>query len=836
MGFKARSRNPGDVLPPTLPTNVLATVTGAGVVTVTWDASTDISGVKEYRVARIGGSTQTIPNTAPRTASFSGLAANTSYTFTVQAVDNVGNVSSIVSTAPILISSGMVWTIPDGYRIDMTQGGSYPIDQYVSVPQGINETYALLSGPTGMAIEAATGLLTVTGAVAATADGFEYDALIEVDDNVVVAGSLATIAVSGTGPWTTGHGFPPAAAADITSTSSVQVDVKNRWADGSVKFAIISGRDTGSIVLKAGSQGGGTPVSIADVLGTSFDATVNLDVGGTVYSASARTLLQGTVQKWLEGPLVTEWVVRDAAKNNGTPHPHLAVQFCIRAFKSLTGIDKIKVDAIIENGVNLTAGCNATLMTATVVVPGQTTYSWAGTQGVRTRWHRVMWWGGAPTSYARLDVDYLQGSKLVPKFMKTWKGVAITPTDTFLDAVAKTSTPMTLHPDGPVAAWQPPSSHQESGQRQIGCFPAWDSVYLINTDKRAYDYMLSANDTFGGAMNHYRGASGDPATSQEYPDQYDYPASGTPNGAIMGFEDSHAPVVGYTAYLASGDFFYLEECQFYAAWASLRQQPDHRDHGDGISITYYGATYDGNTFLGNQIRPQQARGQAWLLRNFGQAASASPDGSSIKTKLSTILGKNLTRHRYLWHMEASNPPSVSDIWYNELGACAGYDGNDNTNGFPFWMDNFVTWVYGHLYELGFDTLQALRFKGKFPVGIAGDQTGFCIRFAPEFHHVVGPAYRTWYTTFAEVFAACSSTFAYPAITTCAPAEGFWSENYDNYSFGRRYPHRAALVAAVAGGVTGATTALARLDAVPLFTPMSPAAPFGNQPNYLVDVR
>jgi chitodextrinase len=91
-----------DTTPPTVPTGLTATGITSSSVTLSWNASTDAggSGLAGYDVFRggvqVGSSTTTsFTNT--------GLAASTSYSFTVRARDGAGNVSA--QTAPLSVTT-----------------------------------------------------------------------------------------------------------------------------------------------------------------------------------------------------------------------------------------------------------------------------------------------------------------------------------------------------------------------------------------------------------------------------------------------------------------------------------------------------------------------------------------------------------------------------------------------------------------------------------------------------------------------------------------------------------------------------------------------------------
>ena len=83
---------PSDTTPPSVPTNLSADTT-AGNVKLTWNASSDTSGVKEYQVYR--GALKIGTATAPTTSFTDSTGApGDTYSYTVAAEDNVGNVSA----------------------------------------------------------------------------------------------------------------------------------------------------------------------------------------------------------------------------------------------------------------------------------------------------------------------------------------------------------------------------------------------------------------------------------------------------------------------------------------------------------------------------------------------------------------------------------------------------------------------------------------------------------------------------------------------------------------------------------------------------------------------
>jgi len=84
----------GDTQAPSVPQNVTASNTTTSGTTLTWSASSDNVGVTSYEIFRNGNLIGTTSNTS---YTISGLLSNSTYTFTVRAIDAAGNTSSLSS-------------------------------------------------------------------------------------------------------------------------------------------------------------------------------------------------------------------------------------------------------------------------------------------------------------------------------------------------------------------------------------------------------------------------------------------------------------------------------------------------------------------------------------------------------------------------------------------------------------------------------------------------------------------------------------------------------------------------------------------------------------------
>ena len=101
----------GDATPPTAPTNLTAVAASSSRVDLSWSAATDNVAVQGYRVSR-GGTV--IVTTNATTFSDTGLAAQTTYTYSVSAFDAAGNVSPWSAPASATTPAGAPPPSPSG--------------------------------------------------------------------------------------------------------------------------------------------------------------------------------------------------------------------------------------------------------------------------------------------------------------------------------------------------------------------------------------------------------------------------------------------------------------------------------------------------------------------------------------------------------------------------------------------------------------------------------------------------------------------------------------------------------------------------------------------------
>ena len=111
--------------PPSVPANLGVSSVTSSSVALKWSASTDANGVAGYHVFRNGaqaGSTASVSYTD------SGLAASTTYNYTVSAYDSAGNTSALSSTVAATTSAAPVASGPV-YPLKISSSGRYLVDQ-----------------------------------------------------------------------------------------------------------------------------------------------------------------------------------------------------------------------------------------------------------------------------------------------------------------------------------------------------------------------------------------------------------------------------------------------------------------------------------------------------------------------------------------------------------------------------------------------------------------------------------------------------------------------------------------------------------------------------------
>jgi hypothetical protein len=742
------------------------------------------------------------------------------------------------------------WTIPDvplalnpsvwstGSSPVSGVGATFNLSQYAN-HAGATPVYSITSGGgTGISINASTGLLTV--GPTATAD--TYSVTVDLAGVPTTTGDLPTLTVSSaTGAWTFGQAFKQGAATYLVQPSGVQVDIRNRWSDGTVKFAVISGVNVGSVAFTATSTPPAAPGTVAYTnpnASVQFTGVINETVNcpsttttAAVFGATPSAHTSGLVRT-IAGSVMTErhFYVK-------TSDAHLRVWFYVRSYSNGT----TEVEAVVENGWARVASPVEKSYTANITINGTSVFNAAVAHRHHTRWSKRAWIvGGVTTTTEPVtpshNMAYLRATKLVPNYAVTTVPEAV------LAALPQSINPME----------RGSFDFASSGvgyHALLGLLPAWEAAYVVSGDARGYRAML-VNEQASNCCNMSGGAgsctrdetTGNPIrhvdiSADSYGNGYSpnygagkvYLGSNT-SANVWTTDPAHSWAAGYLAYLITGRRFSLETAQFISATEML---------GWGLAV--------GNGGLSDRQRWMNGEDRhcGWSMRQMACSFAISPDGDSWRTGMVTHLTEAVSR----WH--------TNEVGFNNLGIRLNIYNNTDYSVAPYnSCGAFQQWFLAQSFAFGYDIaadsldattkanwLAAAQFHLSMPVGMLGTRPGgYCYRRAPlppNQNFPIGPS-RTkplsaasFYSNWGTVYDTMVSLGTIPAETCSAndTLQGFgFTITADAYT-GNLHP---AIAYAVDFGVSGASTAYGRLTGASNYSTLT--ASMGSYPQFAVVPR
>jgi len=349
----------------------------------------------------------------------------------------------------------------------------------------------------------------------------------------------------------------------------------------------------------------------------------------------------------------------------------------------------------------------------------------------------------------------------------------LTPDESFLAGLRQSCAPLD-HCD------QTKAMGQTGAQPSIGPLPRWTSVYIIDPDVRAYEWMLANTDALGAYSIHYRDAgSGFPVSIQKHPhvtiiawtDANRTASKATPEGAEskadllpkcvnntvvttcdqpwyrtgnpFGWDNAHQPAWSYVPYLVTGDWYYMTELAFAASYNELWSNPNYRGFSKGLIDRAH----------------SQVRGKAWTLRNMANAAWLLPDTYPMKAEFNADVENSLAD----WNAKYTNNPNANPLGLMDSGTAPYSLHGGHRNAVAPWQHNFLTWSVGHAAELGFKGAAEFRnWLSKFEIGLMTDwqsnpSHGYCWLQASAYNIQVKDASGSWLPNYTAVYAATFPT-------------------------------------------------------------------------------
>jgi hypothetical protein len=555
------------------------------------------------------------------------------------------------------------------------------------------------------------------------------------------------------------------AQASISGTSILtQCDVKNRWSDGSLKFAIVSFivpslPANGSVVISFSNQTSGNNTGYlaqTDMLSSPYNFDAQIQESGTAsHAVSARTILSnGNFRYWLQGPIVTAVILEDRTSGRaydfnsdgaaGNPlHPIFEAWFYPQGNRVEVGstVENIWASSIATNSMRdqtysfvLTSGQNSPVTQYT-----QPSFNHIG----RSRWYRHFWLGNNAPPATRIDhnLAYWVQTKVIPNYDTS---LNITPTLISAELAGWTSTDQSIPGTANGVGNIPQNMDAGGAAETIGLMATWETMYLVNmkNDDQLLAKVLGNADLVGRVPMHYResdtslffdtggsvNAFGRPTSINARPmedlgigpgNDYNDNCGGantltlnlgtvtTDGWDTNGMDASHWPEFGFVAYLLTGKYYYMEEAQlagsYMVGWAH-GCPGTYRDEAAGVI---------------NQS--QYGRGNAWAFRTTTHAWLASPDNSPEQAyffdKLeNTIIGyegergiliSDPTRQAVWTNMQqiASDPNGASPLHFWVAGEQLFIEPPVRTDGYLLaawspWEESYLLSTFGMARDAG----------------------------------------------------------------------------------------------------------------------------------------
>lgn len=627
--------------------------------------------------------------------------------------------------------------------------------------------------------------------------------------------ALAT-SVGGTGlPFCLGYAFQrghiPSGHTVVGDTVALQASVKNRWPDGSVKFAVLSGRadlavDTALVVhlsAATSSATSGPDLTLAQLKATG--AVAIIDAGSFGRASWSDNAWETPFRSWVSGPQMSSWVYRKPIGSD----PHLVAWLEVRLYAG----GAVEVLPWLENGylnvpkpMNKPAVYSFTLgptrrFSASIDLPHHArTPLIAGTA-------LSHWLAADPGVTPSHDVLYLQASELVPTYS------AVTPASA--PAVQQLVTGFQPLQKGNFD-YQGDVMQATGYAPSIGLLPQHDVLYLTARSNLTYGAVVRNGYSAGRYGIHYRDESTNrPLRFSSYPTMTltsgagvsDAGASTTnthppqPAGtALPSWDGSHQPSVGYMAYLLTGRWYFMEEVQFAATLNYLNVTDLYRQGAKGLFVDYR----------------LQTRNTAWSFRTLVQALTVTPDDDTeLKAEFTNSVEANVAYFHAKYVAQPNNPYGIVQ------------PGEDYSKGTaPLraapWQQDFGTGVWGMALAMDLpisaeakDRMRAFfEWRARSVVGRLGPAGTFWYvnaapytmaispSLSPDFVKGTGP----WYASWAAMYAATYN----PTVPWLGSTEGVLAAEIlpgANAGLGNLQP---AIAYAVRHGVAGAANAYRRM--------------------------
>lgn len=462
----------------------------------------------------------------------------------------------------------------------------------------------------------------------------------------------------------------------------MQVDVKARHLDGSVRHAVLSietpelSRDTGlALRLAARGESRAIPFDLRTVRERGYNLAVVFDFGGPTVTLDAATLLTQAIgrdpQRWLQGPIQSEIRIERRLT------PQLTAIFDIRAGRD----GSVRTDISVHNDAMFETANTELPYRYTIQMSGQTLVERQVTHRRHANWREVVWAGAQPSAvHVVYDYPYMIASGAVPAYDPE---LPLHPA--FIAASTNSIIESDVEPFGNALIEK--AMPTTGGRGDIGMIPDWTLAWLRTQSVNHRYAMMETAEAAGAVPWHLRDPKTQRAPTLEAYPQYwmDYRANAKNNGhepiktKVDGWklDNAHQPELSFIPYLISGDRYHLDELHAQVAAGLFMYDPRYRGGAEG------------------NLRNDEVRGQAWVNRTHGYAAWITPDAHPEKRYLNDKLAQRLR-----WYAEAY--PRDDKLGGPAKYETAGWIMGANPKGIiSNWQQDFFSQSLAQVGRLGF---------------------------------------------------------------------------------------------------------------------------------------
>ena len=278
---------PADTTAPTAPSNLVGTVKSGSEVDLSWTGSTDATAVAGYRLYRDGTLIATVGSTSWYDT---GLAAGSTHTYTVSAIDAAGNASAQTAalsktTLGVATPDGVAPTTPTGVTAVASGANKVTVAWTASTDNVALSSY-VVSRNGSVLSKVAAGSTSFVDLTTAASTAYTYTvSAVDASGNASAASSGAAVTTPASAPPT--DTTAPAAPTGLTATTKSATEIDLSWTASTDNVAVAGYRiyRNGTLVATTASTTyADTPISAGS---SNTYYAVAIDGSGNASSQSA---------------------------------------------------------------------------------------------------------------------------------------------------------------------------------------------------------------------------------------------------------------------------------------------------------------------------------------------------------------------------------------------------------------------------------------------------------------------------------------------------------------------------------------------------------------------